>query len=92
MEQEFIIECDELANAVRNALEKILLSQDRTSKHKPYSWASEDINEHLLKAMRHINTHLLIREGYQKPDGEYHLANAATRLAMAMAEIDRGNN
>ena len=89
MNNDFIQERDELVHSIEKRIENILLSEDRMSKHKPWTWTNEDINEHLLKALRHISTHLMIREGYQKPDGEDHLDNAACRLAMAIATIDR---
>ena len=64
----------------------ILLSEDRVAKHLPYSWKDEDVSQHLLKAARHINTHMQIAAGYQKDDGENHLDNAITRLAMALGK------
>jgi len=71
---------------VEAAIARILLSADRTSKHKPYTWLDEPVDQHLLKATRHINTHMQISAGYQKDDGEDHLDNAITRLAMAVAK------
>jgi hypothetical protein len=40
---------------------------------------------HLQKALRHITTHMLIADGHQPPDGEFHLRHAITRLAMQLA-------
>ena len=79
-------ELEEILFEVREAIETILLSTDRTSKHSPYTWKDETEDEHLNKAARHILTHQLIRDGHQKEDGEEHLNNAITRLAMAIAK------
>lgn len=80
------IELDFIVSAVKNAISTILLSKDRTSKHPPYTWLDEDEDEHLNKAARHMLTHQLIRDGHQKEDGEEHLNNAITRLAMAITK------
>jgi hypothetical protein len=47
---------------------------------------TEPQDNHLDKAVRHIMTHKLIRDGNQAPDGEMHLKNALTRMAMALAQ------
>jgi hypothetical protein len=83
---EFHRELNGILFAVKKSIERILLSKDRTSKHPPYTWKDEDEDEHLNKAVRHILTYQLIRDGHQKPDGENHLDNAITRLAMAIAQ------
>jgi hypothetical protein len=84
MASTFEKERDEIMMFVEEAVSKILLSEDRTSKHPAWTWLDEDEDEHLDKAIRHILTYKIIREGYQKPDGENHLDNAVTRLAMAV--------
>ena len=70
---------------VEDSIAEILLSKDRTEKHKPYTWLDESDDEHLRKASRHILTHQLIRDGQQPDDLENHLNNAICRLAMAIA-------
>jgi len=87
MGTEFDKELQDILMHVEESITKILLSDDRTLKHKPYTWMDEDINQHLLKASRHINTYMQIQAGYQKPDGEIHLNNALCRLSMAIAKI-----
>ena len=77
-------ELEDLMIGVEAATSRILLSEDRTSKHPPYTWKDEPTEQHLLKSARHILTHLNIKAGGQKPDGENHLDNAITRLAMAL--------
>jgi len=84
----FYDELDGILEHVKTSISKVLLSEDRTSKHKPYTWVKEDIEEHLLKAARHIQTHILIKQGYQEPDDENHLDNAITRLSMAVAQAN----
>lgn len=85
MASTFEKERDDILLYVEKAISTILLSKDRTSKHKPYTWCDEDEDEHLRKASRHILTHQIIRDGHQKDDGEDHLNNAICRLAMAVA-------
>lgn len=79
-------ELEDIMCSVEKSLSDILLSEDRTSKHDPYTWINEDEDEHLRKAARHITTYQIIRDGHQEPDGEDHLNNAITRLAMAIAK------
>jgi hypothetical protein len=55
-------------------------------KHPPFSYLREDENEHLFKAMRHIQSYMIQRDGYQQKDGEDHLSLALARVAMAMAK------
>ena len=87
MASTFKHELEDIVMQVEESIAKILLSVDRTSKHKPYTWLEEDVNQHLLKASRHINTYIQIQMGYQKPDEENHLNNALCRLSMAVAKI-----
>lgn len=86
MSSTFEKERDDIFLQAEAAISRILLSEDRTSKHPPYTWLEEPAEQHLLKSMRHINTAIQIRRGYQKDDGENHLDNAITRLAMAIAQ------
>jgi len=86
MSSEFEKEREIILSWVEHAISKILLSEDRTSKHKPFTWREEDEDEHLNKTIRHIITYQLIRDGHQKEDGENHLDNAITRLSMAVAK------
>jgi hypothetical protein len=86
MTSTFEKEKEDILLVVEVAISRILLSKDRTSKHAPYTWQKEDEDQHLLKAVRHINTHMQIKRGYQKEDGENHLDNAITRLSMAIAK------
>jgi hypothetical protein len=55
-------------------------------KHKPFTWKDESEDEHLRKALRHILTYQIIRDGQQQPDNEDHLNNAMCRLAMAISK------
>lgn len=50
-------------------------------------WMDESRSFHLLKAIRHATTALMIDTGVSKPDGEDHAKLALTRLAMALAII-----
>jgi hypothetical protein len=84
--KEFHIEHTMLLKQVDKALESVLLSDNRISKHKPWTWLDEPTDTHLLKAARHILTHLNIKAGGEKPSDENHLYNATTRLAMAIAK------
>ena len=86
MASTFEKERDEIILWVEGAISRILLSKDRIEKHKPWTWMKDSEDEHLKKAMRHILTYMLIRDGQQKPDGEEHLDNAITRLSMAVAQ------
>ena len=88
MSSTFEKERDDILLSVEAAVSRILLSKDRTSKHKPYTWMDEDQEQHLLKAARHINTYMQIKNGYQKDTDENHLDNAICRLAMAVAKIE----
>jgi len=58
-------------------------------KHPPFSYLEEPESEHVFKAMRHLTTHLIQRDGYQAKDGEDHLALALTRVAMALAKREQ---
>lgn len=61
------------------------------AKHASESWFTEPQDNHLDKAVRHIMTFKLIRDGNSPPDGEMHLKNAITRLAMALTqELEHG--
>lgn len=68
-----------------------LLEQGLRQGHMAESWRDEDQNNHLDKAVRHIMTYKLIRDGNQKPDNEScHLKNALCRVAMALCqELDK---
>jgi len=87
MASEFEKELQDILIHVEESITKVLLSDNRTLKHKPYTWMNEDVNQHLLKCSRHINTYMQIQGGYQQPDGETHLNNALCRLSMAIAKI-----
>lgn len=87
MATKFEKEREDIMMFIEEAITKILLSEDRVSKHDPYTWLDEDVNQHLLKCSRHINTYMQIQQGYQEPDGENHLNNAICRLSMAIAKI-----
>ena len=82
----FARELLKVSSAAKRSIKTILLSKDRTSKHLPYTWENEDEDEHLNKAVRHILTYQLIRDGHHDPTGEACLNNAITRLAMAIAK------
>jgi len=89
-QKEYEAELKFLSAIAEQSINNILLSKDRMSKHPPYSWKSEEVNQHLLKAARHINTYMQIAAGYQKDDEENHLNNAMCRLAMAMGIVYSG--
>lgn len=56
-------------------------------KHVADKWRVEPQDNHLDKAVRHIMTYKLIRDGNQKPDGEpNHLRNAVCRAVMALVQ------
>ncbi|HEX3149219.1 MAG TPA: dATP/dGTP diphosphohydrolase domain-containing protein [Gemmataceae bacterium] len=59
---------------------------DGMKTHPNDDWRNEPQDKHLDKAMRHILTHKLVRDGHQKPNGENHLHHALTRIAMAIAQ------
>lgn len=48
------------------------------------TWRDKPEDYHLTKALRHIITYQMIRDGHQPPDGEDHRRNAITRMAMAL--------
>lgn len=80
-------EHNKILTEVSASISRILLSEDRISKHKPWTWLEEPTETHLLKAARHIMTYLNIQAGGQKPSDENHLDNAITRLSMAIAQL-----
>lgn len=88
MSSTFEKELADLMLYTESAVSRILLSEDRTSKHKPYTWKDEPTDTHLLKAARHILTYLNIKSGGQQPSKENHLDNAITRLSMAIAQLE----
>lgn len=58
-------------------------------KHQPFSWAERTDDEDIDKAIRHLMTWRLMRNGYTPVDAEgldAHLINALTRLAMVAAK------
>lgn len=59
--------------------------------HLPDGWKDEPQDNHLDKAVRHIMTHKLQRDGNAPKDHELHLRNALCRLAFALAqELEHG--
>lgn len=87
--EDFEKEYEEVLKLAKEALKKILLSKDRMEKHAPYSWKDEQQDEHFHKAIRHILTYMIQRDGQQMDDNEDHLALAITRLCMAVCVEDR---
>lgn len=76
-------------NTAWHVVDEMLIEGEK--KHRRQSWLDEPEDNHLDKAIRHVMTYKLIRDGNQPPDGEMHLKNALCRLAMAMAQAeDRG--
>jgi hypothetical protein len=59
-------------------------------KHADEAWRTQSASMHIDKAIRHVITHRLIKDGHQPPDGETHLMNAITRLAMALTQELQG--
>jgi len=82
---EYIAETEELSELARDTMKEIMLGQDATGKHPPFSWAREPQEKHLYKALGHITHHLKQLQGFEEPDGENHLANALNRVVMALA-------
>jgi hypothetical protein len=82
--EEFSKEFRALMATCEEAISNVLLSESRISKHQPWTWQDEPKIGHLLKAARHIMTHVLITNGQQEPTGDNHLDNAMCRLVMAM--------
>jgi hypothetical protein len=60
--------------------------REGTKTHNGEAWRDEPQDKHLDKAVRHIMTHKLIRDGHQASDGENHLEFALARIAMALAQ------
>jgi hypothetical protein len=59
--------------------------------HLEDGWATEDPRFHLLKAIRHLSTQLLILDGLIPEDGEDHSEHALCRIALALSqESDHG--
>jgi hypothetical protein len=54
--------------------------------HPVCAWKTEPINNHIDKAIRHLCTAKLIREGNQSPDGENHFKNALCRVVFALCQ------
>jgi hypothetical protein len=54
------------------------------------SWRNKPRRYHLLKAIRHATTYLMIQEGVTEGDGEHHLKLALTRLAMSLTQESNG--
>jgi hypothetical protein len=50
------------------------------------TWRDKPRRYHLLKAIRHSTTYLMIVEGVIEGDGENHLKLAITRLSMALTQ------
>jgi hypothetical protein len=68
---------EEAAHAIKSTLES------NQSKHGDSGFRNHSSAFHLLKAVRHIMTHMLLRDSGVS-DTEGHLRNALTRLAMAL--------
>ena len=50
------------------------------------SWRQRPEMYHLAKAMNHLATHINQLQDPRKVDGENHLENAITRIAMALSQ------
>jgi hypothetical protein len=55
-------------------------------KHREDSWLGEDANNHAMKSARHALTHMMIKDGHTKPDGEDHRRMCLCRAAMLVAQ------
>ncbi len=80
-----MIDPAELAKAI---VTEVLVEGAKT--HGGEDWRAEPTDKHLDKGLRHVLTWRLMRDGHQKPDGEDHLKNALTRLAMAAVTRETG--
>lgn len=87
-------EIDEVTGNANKAIKTIMLGAGRIGKYPSFNWASDDESEdsHLEKGMRHFLTYKLIRDGYQKPDGEDHLFLGICRISMALSIRERKKN
>ena len=63
-----------------------VMSRGSAKDGRDESWRDKPQDYHLDRALRHIISHKLIRDGNQPADGEKHLSLAITRLAMALTQ------
>jgi len=85
-------EVERVAGAGLGAVLDVLRHKDpENAKHPPYSYRSEPQDEHLHKALRHVLTYQIQRDGQQDADGEDHLAQAIVRLCMAR-DVEPGSD
>lgn len=73
---------DDLLQTATETLTKVL--EEGAKKPRSQCWTEEDALMHALKCIRHMTTYLLIKHGYQEPDGENHAELAATRALMTV--------
>lgn len=74
-----------LEEIAETSLENIVCGDDALGKHEEFEFMKESVEYHLMKAVRHITTHLInMEKGID--DDEYHLDNALTRITMAIAK------
>jgi hypothetical protein len=79
----------DILGVAEDSLKEIMLGEDALKKHGSYGFTKLSVITHLMKAARHITTHLINKE-IGKDDGEYHLNNALTRVAMAIFMEKKG--
>ena len=65
-----------------------VMSEGSAKDGRDDSWKDKPKDYHLDRALRHIVTYKLIRDGNQPPDGDHHLRLALTRLSMALYQDD----
>ena len=65
-------------------IERIMRENTANGKHTEDEWRGEPEDEHVMKAVRHLQTYLIQKYGHEKADGEDHRRNALARVAMAL--------
>lgn len=69
----------------------VIMSQG-LEKHQPDDWLDEDIDMHLLKGARHLNTAQQQLHGYDGNDETNHIANGLVRSVMALYKYTHAQN
>jgi hypothetical protein len=89
MSDEFEAEIKEVQDEACAIIRDILTVNRRNGKYGAYVWAVEPLDRHLSKGSRHALTAIMQRHGFAAEDGEDHLAQALSRLALAAASRRR---
>jgi hypothetical protein len=89
---DFEAEIKEVQDEACAIIRDILTVNRNNGKYGAYVWATEPLDRHLLKGSRHAMTACMQRHGFATEDGEDHLAQALSRLALAAASRKRKIN